>query len=337
MIMNLDEIKATLKSTQISAAQIDPFGYCNAKCWFCPVRYESNPDSGKKQMPPELLEKILSNLVSERSGLVSPAFAYFYTAHYNEVLLYKYFEELCQLAVKYNLHHMILSNGTTLTKDRVDTILKYSTNVAGICLNIPSFRRSEWSAFTGFHEDKFDMLVENINYAIATLKPLVETKRISIQINGVNTDFVNYVGSLGPDAPPFDLTDTGTLFQNKAIGEKLFPTLPVYTQPSLVDRAGLMPLNVLTNTKLINRMKENKTRVTGCTNGMGDKGRPFSWLHVNATGKVFLCCNDYSMTHEIGDLSTQTLRDFWGTDAHAELIDRAFNDICTKCSSAKWD
>jgi len=335
--MTLDDIKSTLRETKISAAQIDPFGYCNAKCWFCPVRYEGNPESGKKQMSPELLEKILQNLVSERSGLVSPAFRYFYTAHYNEVLLYKHFEELCQLAVKYDLHHMILSNGTTLTKDRVDTILQYSTHVAGICLNIPSFKRSEWSAFTGFHEDKFDLLLENINYAVRTLKPLMETQRITIQVNGVNTDFANHVGTLGPAAPPFDLSDTGTLQQNKQLGEKYFPWIPIYMQPSLNDRAGLMPLNVLTNTKLIDKARQGKTRVTGCTNGMGDKGRPFSWIHVNAVGKVFLCCNDYSMSHEIGDLSTHSLRDFWGSDQHASMIDQAFNDICTKCSSAKWD
>lgn len=335
--MTLDDIKATLKSTQISAAQIDPFGYCNAKCWFCPVRYESNPESGKKQMSPDLLEKILANLVAEKGNLVSPNFAYFYTAHYNEVLLYKHFEDLCKLAIKYNLHHMILSNGTTLTKDRVDTILRYSSNVGGVCLNIPSFRRAEWSKFTGFPEEKFDLLIENVNYAMRTLKPLMETQRLTIQVNGVNTDFVTHVGSLGPDAPPFDLSDTGTLHQNKKLGEKYFPWIPIYTQPSLVDRAGLMPLTVLSNTKWIDKARQGRTRVTGCTNGMGDKGRPFSWLHVNATGKVFLCCNDYSMTHEIGDLSTSSLRDFWGSDGHVDMIDKAFNDICTKCSSAKWD
>ena len=71
-------VKQQFKKHKISQMQLDPFGVCNAKCWFCPVKYKGNPKEGKEVMSIELLEKIIVNLLEERSredGLVSKSFS----------------------------------------------------------------------------------------------------------------------------------------------------------------------------------------------------------------------------------------------------------------------
>ena len=126
--MTFEDIKTDFSKYKISQMQLDPFGVCNAKCWFCPVKYRGNPASGKETMSPELMEKIFVDLIEERkkeNGLVSKSFNGFYTAHYNEILLYKHFDKMLELCRKYKLYTLVLSNGTTLTPEKTD-LIKYS-------------------------------------------------------------------------------------------------------------------------------------------------------------------------------------------------------------------
>jgi wyosine [tRNA(Phe)-imidazoG37] synthetase (radical SAM superfamily) len=67
-------VKEQFEIYKIHQMQLDPYGVCNAKCWFCPVKYKGNPIEGKEIMSPELLEKIIKNLIDEKliwSGRVS--------------------------------------------------------------------------------------------------------------------------------------------------------------------------------------------------------------------------------------------------------------------------
>ena len=95
-----EHIKSQFEQFKIHQMQLDPYGVCNARCWFCPVKYKGNPTEGKEVMSPELLRKIIENLIEERekeNGLVHKHFGGFYTAHYNEILLYPHFEELLKI------------------------------------------------------------------------------------------------------------------------------------------------------------------------------------------------------------------------------------------------
>jgi len=119
-------VKEQFETYKIHQMQLDPYGVCNARCWFCPVKYKGNPTNGKEVMSPELLEKIIKNLIDEREkpdGLVHKNFGGFYTAHYNEILLYPHFEELLQICQKYRLCFMVLSNGVPLTPEKIDLII----------------------------------------------------------------------------------------------------------------------------------------------------------------------------------------------------------------------
>lgn len=341
-----DHIENQFKVHKISQLQLDPFGVCNAKCWFCPVSITGNAKNGKEIMSPVLLEKIIKNLIDERDkddGLVSKNFGGFYTAHYNEILLYPHFEELLKICQQYKLCFMVLSNGVTLTPEKIDLMNKYDGIVNGICLNIPAFERDVWSKRVGMNPKLFDKLISNINYAINNLPEMVKHKTISIQINGVHEySFEDKGGWLtkGPNFPTdIDLNAlNGELATQERIAKTLFPEMQIFSVPSLIDRAGSMSSVISNKSSIIRNLQSNdeSRNVIRCGNGIEVGGRPIGWLHVNSQGKAFLCCNDVDMEFIIGDFNTNELSDFWGTDKHIEIIKNAYSTICKKCASARF-
>lgn len=341
------KIKNEFTNHKISQLQLDPFGVCNAKCWYCPVRYKGNPVEGRTIMSVELLEKIIKNLIDERNdpnGLVSTAFNGFYTAHYNEVLLYPHFEELLKLCRKYKLVTMVLSNGGPLTKDKTDLLKEYQDVLSGICLNVPAFDAETWSKRSGMPIEHFDGLIDNIRYASEQLPNMVVSKAFSIQINGVHDlSFTDKGGWLTkginfPTDIDLDVLN-GELIQQEKKARELFPNVNIFTVPYLIDRAGLLD-DVMSNklaieTHLMNTSLEKK--VIGCGNGREIGGRPIGWLHVNSNGDAFLCCNDYDFEFKFGNFKTQELKDFWGSDEHLRKIQTAYDTTCRSCASAIFE
>jgi len=332
-------INNNLKKWKIEQAQIDPFGYCNAKCWFCPVRYSPNPSEGKVQMPIELFEKIINNILEERSkedGIVSKKFNGLYTAHYNEVLLYKHFEQMLEILNKNNLYTMILSNGINLTPDKTDIIKKHQRIISGICLNIPAFEAELWEKRSGIKKEKFGQLISNINYARMTLRDMVLNKAFSIQINGID-ETSKYQNNgwleLGFEAPDFSPNENERQLQ---LAKSIFPEVNCFKVPHLIDRAGkLHELGIISNKKAINKHLKKRS-VVGCSHGKEIGGRPFGYLHVNAAGKLFLCCHDYDFDTIFGDINESSLRDIWFSENHVNVIENSFNKFCTNCASSEW-
>lgn len=172
----------------ISMAQIDPNGLCNSGCWFCPVAYTPNPEFAKKHMPIELLESIVKQLHEGKGSFVSESFNFIYTAHYNEVLLYKYFKEMLDIFRKYRIQTIVLTNGIPLTKNKIDIIKEYKDVVYGICMNIPAADEESWSRYTNSNPKIFNKVMENIEYAMENLPEMVVHGQLSIQINGVDNN-----------------------------------------------------------------------------------------------------------------------------------------------------
>jgi MoaA/NifB/PqqE/SkfB family radical SAM enzyme len=340
-------VKEQFETYKIHQMQLDPYGVCNARCWFCPVKYKGNPTHGKEAMKPELLRKIIENIIEEREkpdGLVSKNFGGFYTGHYNEILLYPYFEELLKICQEHRLCFMVLSNGIPLTPEKVDLIVKYEGVVNGICLNIPAFDAETWSKRSGINIKQFDKLIANVHYAMGKLPNMVMNKSFSIQINGSNNNsFSDRGGWLdkGPEFPTdIDLDPTtGELATQVKKARELFVGLQIFDVPSLIDRAGLLD-HIMTNKEAIKRnlqRGDETKKVVGCGNGREVGGRPIGWIHINAAGKVFLCCNDYDMEIQFGDFKIQKLKDFWGNDEHIKKIEESYNTICRGCASAIFE
>ncbi len=317
-----DWIRSKLAGGGIGTAQIDPFSYCNARCWYCPVRYHPQPLEARRHMPIALFERIVEDLCEERDkkGLVSPGFNFIYTAHYNEVLLYRHLTDMFEVLRKHGLRTLVLTNGIALTPQKADLIARYDDVVGGqVCVNISAFERDRWIANTiagngtspATMRRTFNRTMKNLEYASQRLRG------VSIQVNE---------------------PDPNQALRQADLARRMFPGATVRSVTSLSDRAGILhEAGVLSNRDEIARRGAGRSSVAGCSNTFtGIDGRHFGWLHVNALGKAILCCDDYYFDYTFGDFRTETLRDIWLSDRHATVIERSFREICTRCSMAVW-
>lgn len=327
---------------KISMAQIDPNGLCNSGCWFCPVAYSPNPEFAKKNMPIETLHDILLQLNSGKGDFVSESFNFIYTAHYNEVLLYKHFEEMLGLFRCFGFQTIILTNGTPLTQAKTDIIKNYLDVVYGICFNIPESDPELWSKSVGMPESMFTKLISNVQYAIDQLPDMFKEKRMSIQVNGMNKFSLSEYGGwldMLPNAPKINLDpESGTLASAVKGFEEKFPGLQIYEMPNLIDRAGhLDKQKVITNINGIkNYAKKDKQKVIGCGNGIEVGGRPNGWIHINANGDLFICCNDYDFDTIFGNVNEKKIKDIWMSKEHKDMVEKSYNTLCTTCAAAVW-
>lgn len=323
--------------SQIKIAQIDPNGLCNSGCWYCPVAYSPNPQFAKKDMPIDLLESILKQLKEGTGDFVSPSFDFIYTAHYNEVLLYKHFEEMLGLFRQYGYKTFILSNGIPLTPDKVDIIKNYQDVVSGICLNIPAAEPIFWGKLTNMNPKIFDKIIKNIEYSISSLPLMFSSGALSIQMNGIEKSSLYENGGtvsvlenspVSSDRINHDYLD----YQVNLFKEK-FPGLNVYKMNGLIDRAGhLDTFKALTNINYIQNRSDNK-KVIGCSN-MGS--RPEDWIHINANGDMFICCNDYDFETIYGNVNSQSIKEIWQSNQRKNMIQKSYSSFCTTCSAAIW-
>ena len=336
-------VKDNLDKYKITDAQIDPFGYCNAKCWFCPVGYQKNPPHAAKHMPVDLLDKIFSELIKEKekpNGVVEANFYHFYTAHYNEILLYKHLDEMLYLAKCYGLKTLILSNGVNLTEEKVEILQRHKDVISGINLNIPAFEDGLWQERSGVTRYEFDHVRQNVLRTMEAFPEYTANGTFSIGVNIPTAPYMEENGGwmeMLENAPKIDLNPlTGESPKQVALGKSLFPGLNVYSVESLIDRASILTEHkVIDNSKAIARFnKGDKTRVVGCSNGT--IGRIYGWLHINALGDAFLCCNDYDFDYTFGNMNDNTLDEIWRSEEHAAMIERALGSICVSCASAIW-
>ncbi len=309
--------------------QLDPFGYCNAKCWFCPVRYIPQPEEGSGNMSIDLIEKIFSEILSEKSGgVVDPSFNLITTSHYNEILLYKDLEKLLQLMRKYKFTTFILSNGVSLIPQKTDLLAEYRDVVVHVGLNVPAFESELWANRTGFDKSQFDRLLNNIRYASGKLSYL--RNEFCIGINGMSVNHVTdgYI-KLGSKFSSLNYDLNNEHLNQYRIAKSLFPNVKI-DMTGLYDRADTIS-EFISNKEFLSKRNANK-KVVGCSN-WGD--RSIEWLNVNSAGDVFLCCNDYNFEYKFGDLKENSLREIWLSDLHAEVVKKSYESICTKCYSAK--
>lgn len=313
-----DLVRDNLQNVKIHLGQLDPNGICNAGCWFCPVKYQGNPEEFVNQMTPVELETIIQKI--KASTVVAPNLSFLYTAHYNEILLYKYFEEMLELFRKYRLTTMVLSNGTTLTPDKTDLIMRFQDIVYSVHLNIPSFEREDWAKKAGFDPKLFDNLQRNLDYYYSK-----RPNAMSVQINCATERTGNF-GESGIKS-----TVAGSEVIKKAFSDR-YPIVAERNMVSisewLTDRAGeLKTINVL-------KSIPKQGQVIGCGHTLSatDKGRVFGIMHINAKGDLFLCCQDYSMKYRFGNLLTgPSLDEIWKSEEHVDVIMKSYEEICRNC------
>jgi len=303
----------------IRYAQIDPNGLCNAGCWFCPVAYIGNPKEAINQMTPEEFRHIIEQLVSNRGGIVSKDFNGIYGSHYNEMLIYRHFEEMLEILREYKLGMVVLTNGTPLTPKKTDLLNEYDDVIWGLCVNAPIWTDKElFSDRTKMAPSMFEKLLENVRYAYETLN---NKNLLSIQINGHDRESGALKGPKFPNITPTELDE------QVAAAKALFPNANVFKQPHLIDRAGLID-DYISSSPFVHPDK----KVVGCSGK-----RDTEWLHVNANSELFLCCNDYHMEYSYGNLKENSLQELWMSPKHKEVMEKAWGEICKTCTSAMYE
>lgn len=323
----------------IRYVQLDPNGFCNSKCWFCPVAYQPNPEQGKQTMSLDTLDNILQQLKDGKGQFVDPEMRLIFTGHYNEVLLYKNFEEMLQLFEKHGFYTIIFSNGVALTKSKIDIIKKYPGAVAGILLNIPSYEPDSWSQMTGFNKNIFNRILSNLDYAFEALPEMAERDALQLVINGLNEDSLPTNGGIMQpleNSPSMGLSvDDGHMAKTVKFYKQRFPKLFVYTNNSLVDRAGyLARAKVMTNLPtIVERNRQGKSKVIGC---MDHSGRTTSWIHINANADVFMCCDDYDFDTIYANIEQKTIKEIWESSERQDAIKKTYSTLCTNCVHAIW-
>lgn len=307
-------IRRQLHEIKVTLGQLDPNGHCNAACWFCPVKYQGNPPEYDVQMDPIALNKVLTEIRS--ATVVDQAkFNFLYTAHYNEVLLYKHYGAMLNLLRHHKFQTMVLTNGTTLTPKNTDLLNDNRDVATSVCMNIPGIELEDWAEKAGMKPNVHRQLLKNLDY-------FCEHSQIpaSVQINCA-TERSN--GSL-------DGALTTTVAEAQSVADKFkarWPRFNVFLNEHLVDRAGnLAVVNVIRN-----RPQQTDNAVIACAHDLHMGSRIYAWLHINALGELFLCCDDYQMKYKFGSLLDDTLDNLWLSEKHVDVISTAFNEICRGC------
>lgn len=321
----------------ISFVQLDPNGLCNAKCWFCPVAYLSNPPIGKKTMPIEVVESVLRQLREGMGDFVNPQMEYIFPFHYNEILIYKEIEPMLELFRKYNFKMAIASNGVNLTPTKVDLLRKYADVATNMTINVPSSDPDRWALFTGFNRGLHEKVMSNIQYAQDNLQHIWGRNELYLQVNGVKESTLQENGGtikLLDNAPKIDLNDiSGDLEKTVSDFKRMFPYLRTVAQTDLVDRAGWMEsYNVMTNS-VRSKINENK-KIVGC-NSYGS--RTEDWIHISANGDVFMCCQDYDFKTTYANIMDKSLKDIWNSMERQDMIKNMYGDFCKSCTYARWE
>lgn len=304
-----DEILTRLRDTPLRMGQIDVNGKCNAKCWYCPVKYQGNPAEFAVQMPLDRLDQILGNL--RASPLIPDDLRFLYTSHYNEVLIYKHFAGLIEAFRRHGFATMILSNGTPLTPEKTDLIVANKDVVTGIALNIPALDQDDWSRKAGLPASMHRLLLRNLDYLHDQYPALIQINCATSEQGLLNQGIGNSKAEVERIADDF---------------RERYPNFQVILQEWLTDRAGrLGELDVLT------RKREARNRVIGCAHSFNQGSRVYGWFHINARGELFLCCDDYEMEYRFGSLLEKPFEEIWLSDVHVDAIERAQNGICLNC------
>ena len=330
--MNEDAIYRKLLETKLNSIQLDPYGYCDNTCWYCPRAHIPNPRVYRRHMPLDLMEHILRQFVDGIGTICMDNFRHIWTGHYNEILLYRHFEGFLRLLKELNLCTTILSNGLNYTDTNIRQICDAADRgvVAGICMNIPAGDPTTYQRYTGQPPAKFAVMVEGVQKLLRSLpSQLFKCDCISIVVNGVDDDAPDQRTLLGPNAPYIPAHDLDR--QRDRLAE-LFPQARVYKSGGLYDRGGhLTKLGVFNQTRLQVKLGET---VTGCYNCGDIGGRPFAWAHINSIGELFLCCCDYLFEYAFGSLATSSLEEVWRSKEHVKMIMNAHDGICRTCCSA---
>ena len=269
---------------------------CNQACYFCPVSIAPREDHF---MPTELYERIVGELSAYRDTIEGVAMI-----NYNEPTLDKRFVDQVRTLREAGLPPAVLTNGTGLTRKRVDAIIEMG-GLHYLSINLSTLDRGKYTSDRA--GDHLAAVLQNVDYMAD--KPVAQTMEVVV----LGTD---------DDRHRSDYEEIRERFRGSRFDVKTY---------EVMDRAGLLQIG--------QKPADPHQQLCGCQN-LGS--RPLQHLHITPHAKVVLCCEDYDEKYIVGDLNEESVEDVLTGDRLALLrrwvygVEEAPEDfICRKCIYAR--
>ncbi len=265
---------------------------CNQACYFCPV---SVAPRDAHFMSMELYETIARQLADHRETLEGVSMI-----NYNEPTLDRRFVDQVALLRRYGLPSAVLTNGTGLTPNRVDSILGLG-GVEFLSVNLSTLDRDRYRSDR--QEDHLEIVLRNLDY----MRDKPVAARMEIVVLGKGDEIHRQ------DFERVERRFTGSRF--------------AVLHYEVMDRAGFLGVGL--------RPGKPVQDLCGCEQ---TGSRPLQWLHINPFGQCVLCCQDYNENYVVGDLTENTLEEVLEGPAMAMMrrwaygLEQAPEDfICRNC------
>ncbi|MEO8189850.1 MAG: radical SAM/SPASM domain-containing protein [Acidobacteriota bacterium] len=250
----------------------------------------------------EVMSTELFESIVDQSAEIGGADLVVFLSNYNEPTVDPLFEERCRFLFSRKLPVSILTNASQFTPDRADRLEAFG-RFRYIGINLPTLDPERYQVLHGTRD--LPRVLANVD-AMRTRSLAEET---AIVVLGEEDD-----------AHREEVARIRERFEPRGWEVKPFR---IRSRPASGTFVPEPP---------------PKKKLRGCEL-MGS--RPFEHLHVTATGKAVLCCQDYYERLTVGDLKTQTVAEILGGDTMARLrrwtygVEEAPADfLCRRCEFA---
>lgn len=281
---------------RLKYVSLEAHSVCNQACYFCPVSIDPRRHYF---MSLDFYESIARQLTDYKNTLEAV-----FMNNYNEPTVDKHFIRQVEILKSYDLVPAVLTNGSGLTPERVDTIIKMG-GLGYLSVNLSTLNRQHYRHDRG--KDHLNLVLRHLDYA----KNLPVAPIMKIVVLGRDDEQQN-----------IDYQEIAARFDRSRFQVESFKAN---------DRAQYLASEM-------ERIKPHTT-LCGCEQ-MGS--RPLQHLHITAHGTCVLCCQDYGEQYVAGDLTRQTVAEILTGPELAQLrrwsygLEKAPDDfICRKCIFAR--
>jgi len=284
-------------------AQIENNTHCNYKCWFCPNAYDT--PAPKECMSLDQFSHILREIrtVYTPWELNDVSFA-----TYNEPNLDDTFMEKLQIMTSMGFQYEHISNGSMITTDLVDFLIKNPQNIKAFRLNIPTLDENKWKDITGASLAVLYRMHYQLSYLFERASLL--NFPIGVIVNGDGSE------------------DHKQEFQK--VYQKFIHTKNInFSMTGLIDRAGTLEGAECETQKIDSGSIDWGDQPLRCNADY------FNNLYFGIKGNVFYCCHDYHQDYSCGNINEIPLRELLKSDNYYKQKQRFMHDFCRKCEQAR--
>ncbi|MCB0163625.1 MAG: radical SAM protein [Anaerolineae bacterium] len=281
---------------RLKYVSLEAHSVCNQACYFCPVSVDPRRHYF---MPLELYERIAGQLADYKHTLEAV-----FMNNYNEPTIDKHFVKQVEILKSHGLVPAVLTNGSGLTSERIDTIIEMG-GLGYLSVNLSTLNQQHYRHDRG--QDHLKLVLRHLDY----IKDMPVAPIMKIVVLG-----------RGDDQHRVDYQEIAARFAGSRFQIEGFKAN---------DRAQYLTLEM-------ERIQPQAT-LRGCEQ-MGS--RPLQHLHITAQGSCVLCCQDYGEQYVVGDLTRQTVAEVLTGSELARyrrwsygLENAPDNFICRKCIFAR--